>query len=89
MTDKLPAGVEFVESDPGPTTCNDTTGLQNRDRVTCTFTLGPDASQEIQLVVMAPNEAGVIENVATVDSDQTESETSNTVRTTVWPQTSR
>ena len=84
VRDRLPEGVEFVRSEPGEPTCSSTEDLQNRHRVTCTFdTLAPGASQEIQLVVMAPNEAGVIENVATVDSDQTESETSNTERTTV------
>jgi len=86
VRDRLPEGVRFVRSEPGEPTCVDTEDLQNRDRVTCTFdTLAPGASQEIQLVVTAPNEAGVIENFATVESEQTEPETSNTVRTTVAP----
>jgi uncharacterized repeat protein (TIGR01451 family) len=88
VTDRLPEGVTFVESDPPLPTCTvaPDPADPDRQRVTCTFaTLGDGNARRIELTVQAPTEPGEITNRATVVSDQTEEETSNPVTTLVAP----
>jgi uncharacterized repeat protein (TIGR01451 family) len=86
VTDRLPEGVDFLESEPD--ICEGTPDPTNpaRERVTCEIeTLAAGASRTIELTVRAPIAAGVIENRANVASEGTEPENSNTVTTRVIP----
>lgn len=87
VTDRLPEGVDFLESDPDPDICALVVDPNpDRDRVMCEIpTLAAGASRTIELTVGASLAAGVIGNRANVDSAETEPEDSNTVTTRVVP----
>ncbi|MBA3475094.1 MAG: DUF11 domain-containing protein [Rubrobacter sp.] len=86
VTDRLPEGVEFLESEPADIPCVESNpGGDPRDTVTCTVvTIPAGESETIRLRVTAPATPGeIITNRATVDSAETDPENSNVVTTDV------
>ncbi|MCP4654571.1 MAG: DUF11 domain-containing protein, partial [bacterium] len=74
LVDELPAGVEFVFSDPDAPTCEETAGT-----VTCDLaTLGAGNSIDVTIeVFVEPGTPGVITNVATVAANEADTVAAN------------
>jgi len=86
VTDRLPEGVDFLNSDPDICSATQDPMDASRERVTCQIpTLAAGASRRIELTVTAPSDVGDIENRATVESTGTDPENSNEVTTEVLP----